>query len=85
MYFRRHLFDETIRQAANDGVPLVTLIEAAGAIPGVKVDLGVCAENLMASCRSMEKEKWICFALRKRHGGWPPSMAPCSVLDFLER
>ncbi len=34
------LFDETIRQNANDGTPLVKLIEKAGAIPGIKVDKG---------------------------------------------
>src|SRR5579872_2606531 len=34
------LFDETIRQKAKDGTPLVKLIEAAGAIPGIKVDMG---------------------------------------------
>jgi fructose-bisphosphate aldolase class I len=34
------LFDETIRQSAVDGTPLVKLIEATGAIPGVKVDAG---------------------------------------------
>jgi fructose-bisphosphate aldolase class I len=34
------LFDETIRQTAIDGTPLVKLIEAAGAIPGIKVDAG---------------------------------------------
>ncbi len=34
------LFDETIRQKALDGTPLVSLIEAAGAIPGIKVDEG---------------------------------------------
>ncbi len=34
------LYDETIRQDASDGTPLVKLIEAAGAIPGIKVDLG---------------------------------------------
>ena len=34
------LFDETIRQTADDGAPLVKLIEMAGAIPGIKVDLG---------------------------------------------
>ena len=34
------LFDETIRQTASDGTPLVKLIETAGAIPGIKVDLG---------------------------------------------
>ena len=35
------LFDETIRQKAKDGTPLVKLIEAAGSIPGIKVDAGV--------------------------------------------
>ena len=34
------LFDETIRQNAADGTPLVKLIQDAGAIPGVKVDKG---------------------------------------------
>jgi fructose-bisphosphate aldolase, class I len=34
------LFDETIRQAAGDGTPLVRAIEEAGAIPGIKVDAG---------------------------------------------
>jgi fructose-bisphosphate aldolase class I len=34
------LYDETIRQKAADGTPLVKLIEAAGSIPGIKVDLG---------------------------------------------
>lgn len=33
------LYDETIRQEAADGAPLPTLIEAAGSIPGIKVDL----------------------------------------------
>ena len=34
------LFDETIRQKAKDGTPLVKLIEAAGSVPGIKVDEG---------------------------------------------
>jgi fructose-bisphosphate aldolase class I len=34
------LYDETIHQKAKDGTPLVKLIEAAGAIPGIKVDAG---------------------------------------------
>jgi len=34
------LFDETIWQDAADGTPLIRLIEAAGAVPGIKVDLG---------------------------------------------
>jgi fructose-bisphosphate aldolase class I len=35
------LYDETIRQNAKDGTPLVRLIEKAGALPGIKVDKGV--------------------------------------------
>ena len=35
------LFDETIRQKAKDGTPLVKVIEAAGTFPGIKVDKGV--------------------------------------------
>src|SRR6201987_4581324 len=34
------LYDETIRQSAKDGTPLVKLIEKTGAIPGIKVDKG---------------------------------------------
>src|SRR5262250_1072219 len=35
------LYDETIRQNAKDGTPLVKLIEKAGSLPGIKVDAGV--------------------------------------------
>jgi fructose-bisphosphate aldolase, class I len=34
------LYDETIRQKAADGTPLVDLIRKAGAVPGIKVDAG---------------------------------------------
>ncbi len=34
------LYDETIRQNAADGTPLVAVLEAAGMIPGIKVDKG---------------------------------------------
>jgi len=34
------LYDETIRQNAKDGTPLVKLITDAGSIPGIKVDMG---------------------------------------------
>ena len=34
------LYDETIRQSAKDGTPLAKVIEAAGALPGIKVDKG---------------------------------------------
>ena len=34
------LFDETIRQATDDGTPFVKVLEEAGVIPGIKVDTG---------------------------------------------
>src|ERR1700740_745763 len=34
------LYDEPIRQATPDGVRFVKVLEAAGAIPGIKVDTG---------------------------------------------
>jgi fructose-bisphosphate aldolase class I len=34
------LYDETIRQKAKDGTPLPQVIEATGALPGIKVDKG---------------------------------------------
>jgi fructose-bisphosphate aldolase, class I len=34
------LYDETVRQSAKDGTPLVKLIEKAGTLPGIKVDKG---------------------------------------------
>jgi len=37
------LYDETIRQKAADGAPLVDLIKATGSIPGIKVDAGAKA------------------------------------------
>jgi fructose-bisphosphate aldolase, class I len=34
------LYDETIKQKAKDGTPLTRIIEAAGSLPGIKVDGG---------------------------------------------
>jgi fructose-bisphosphate aldolase class I len=34
------LYDETLRQKAADGTPLVDIIKAAGSVPGIKVDAG---------------------------------------------
>jgi fructose-bisphosphate aldolase class I len=34
------LYDETIRQKAKDGTPLVEIIASTGAVPGIKVDAG---------------------------------------------
>ena len=41
------LFDETLRQKANDGVPFAEYLKKKGVIPGIKVDAG--AKNLPLS------------------------------------
>jgi fructose-bisphosphate aldolase class I len=41
------LYDETIRQNAKDGTPLVKLIEKSGSLPGIKVDKGT---NALPNC-----------------------------------
>lgn len=35
------LYDETLRQTASDGMSMVDLIKSSGAIPGIKVDIGI--------------------------------------------
>jgi fructose-bisphosphate aldolase, class I len=52
------LFHETLYQKADDGTPLVSLLEKRGIIPGIKVDKGVVP--LMGSedeCTTQGKEK----------------------------
>ena len=34
------LFDETLRQKARNGTPLVDVIKSTGAVPGIKLDTG---------------------------------------------
>ena len=34
------LYDETIRQAADDGTPFAKLLAGKGIVPGIKVDMG---------------------------------------------
>lgn len=40
------LFDETIRQTASDGRTMVSIIEAAGILPGIKVDQGTATMDI---------------------------------------
>ncbi|MCL4767894.1 MAG: fructose-bisphosphate aldolase class I [Hyphomicrobiaceae bacterium] len=58
------LFDETIRQKAKDGTPLVDLIKATGAVPGIKVDTG--AKALSGPTSGIEKVTEGLDGLRER-------------------
>lgn len=57
------LYDETIRQNAKDGTPLVKLIEQRGSIPGIKVDAGA---KPMAGARAGEQITEGLDGLRER-------------------
>jgi fructose-bisphosphate aldolase class I len=58
------LYDETIRQKAKDGTPLVDLIKGAGSIVGIKVDTG--AKALPGRTSKIEKVTEGLDGLRER-------------------
>ncbi len=58
------LYDETIRQKAKDGTPLVDIIKSAGSIPGIKVDCG--AKALAGPTSKVEKVTEGLDGLRER-------------------
>ncbi len=60
------LFEETLGQKAKDGTPLVDLIKATGAVPGIKVDKG--AQDLSGT--SVEKVTEGLDGLRGRLQGY---------------
>src|SRR5271165_5239713 len=79
------LYDETIRQSANDGTPLVKLIEKAGAIPGIKVDKGTkalpfCANEVVTEGLDGLRERLVEYrGLGARFAKWR------AVIDIGER
>jgi fructose-bisphosphate aldolase class I len=58
------LYDETLRQKARDGTPLVDVIKAAGSIPGIKVDTG--AKPLVGATSKIETVTEGLDGLRER-------------------
>ncbi len=70
------LYDETIRQKAKDGTPLVKLIQQSGSIPGIKVDAGVKplqnypGEVYTEGLDGLDKRMEEYFALGARFAKW---------------
>jgi fructose-bisphosphate aldolase class I len=70
------LYDETIRQNARDGTPLVDVIKRSGVIPGIKVDKGTkplpfCPGDLITEGLDGLRERLIEYrALGARFAKW---------------
>ena len=62
------LYDETIRQEAKDGTPLVDIIAASGAVPGIKVDKGAKALALSPNEKVTEGLDGLRERLAEYHG-----------------
>ena len=73
------LFDETIRQKARDGTPLVAVLARQGILPGIKVDKGTVAlagfpgekitEGLDGLRHRLEEYRTLGASLRQMAGG----------------
>ena len=69
------LFDETIRQKAADGISLVDIINAQGALPGIKVDKGLSAigdseESLTQGLEGLDERLKEYFELGAKFTKW---------------
>ena len=70
------LFDETIRQKAKDGTPLVKIIESMGSIPGIKVDAsthalpGFPGETITEGLDGLPKRMKAYYDLGARFAKW---------------
>ena len=70
------LYDETLRQSAADGTPLVEIIRRAGAIPGIKVDTGArdmagfAGEKITAGLDGLRERMKDYYDLGARFAKW---------------
>jgi fructose-bisphosphate aldolase, class I len=80
------LYDETLRQNAADGTPLVKLLQDAGVIPGIKVDLGARAlagaegETITEGLDGLRERLAEYFALGARFAKWRATYAVTDTL-----
>ena len=87
------LYDETIRQAADDGTPFTTILEKAGVIPGIKVDTGAKAlanfpgETITEGLDGLRERLAEYKALGARFAKWRATIAigPGLPTEFCQR
>ncbi len=80
------LYDETLRQSADDGRPLASILQAKGIVPGIKVDKGTIAmapgsdEKLTEGFDGLAKRYEEYYRLGARFAKW---RAVYSITDHL--
>lgn len=80
------LYDETIRQKAKDGTPLVDIMRHAGSIPGIKVDMGAKplagfeGETITEGLDGLRERLTEYYGLGARFAKWRAVISISSVL-----
>src|SRR3989449_903221 len=81
------LYDETIRQSAKDGTPLVKVIEQAGALAGIKVDKGTkplpfCPGEVITEGLDGLRERLVEYrGLRAKFAKWRAGIDICARIS----
>ncbi|GAA0608529.1 class I fructose-bisphosphate aldolase [Paenochrobactrum glaciei] len=80
------LYDETLRQKAKDGTPLVDVMRNAGSIPGIKVDMGAKplagfeGETITEGLDGLRERLTEYYALGARFAKWRAVISISSAL-----
>ena len=75
------LFEETLRQSTQDGIPFARLLANCGIIPGIKVDKGAKALALYPGDKIAEGlARFIFWITRQTHPVASSLLSPCKII-----